>query len=142
MEFGVPSAIPAEYFNQRREFHSARKIFNESITQWYNRLLTLAQQCAFGSASNAFLLEKFIFGLEDEYVNRLSFEFEAITLERSIQITRHLEDSNYQNQFQAIYVSEPSTADATSIKLENEETAIDDSQVVGLSVLVSHAKQK
>lgn len=131
MEFGIPSAIPVEYFNQRREFHGAKKIFNESITQWYNRLLTLTQQCAFGSASNAFLLEKFIFGLDDGYVNRLSMEFDAITLERSIQITRHLEDSNYQNQFQAIYVNEPSTADATQIKQENEETVIDDSQVVG-----------
>lgn len=132
MEIDILPSIPIEYFNQRQQFHKARKNCNESITQWYNRILMLAQQSEFGSTSERFLLEKFVFGLEDEYIGRLSMELEAITLERSIQITKHVEDSKYQNQFQAIYVNDLKPTETTPIKLEHEDELNDETHVVRL----------
>lgn len=136
MEIGILPSIPIEYFSQRREFYNAKKNCNESIMQWYNRLLSLAQQSNFGSASDAFLLEKFVFGLDDEYVSRLAMELEAITLERSMQIMRYVEDTKYQNQFQAIYVNDLKPMHSAMIKLENEDDVIEEILVVGSPLFI------
>lgn len=81
----VPS-IPVSNIRRHKLFRGTRKSVNESVTQWHSRLLSLANACNFDFAFDYFLLEQFICGLDDEYIDRLCQEFDTITLEQSLQI--------------------------------------------------------
>lgn len=81
----VPS-VPVSNIRRRKQFRGTRKFVNESIAQWHSRLLNLANACNFDIAFDYFLLEQFICGLDDEYIDRLCQEFDSITLEQSLQI--------------------------------------------------------
>lgn len=102
MNFNVLPSIPTRKLSQRKQFHNAAKISNESILDWYSRLSFLANECEFGCASAFFLLEKFIFGLDDDFLDRLSIEMDTITLEQSIEVLKYYEENEYQHQIQPI----------------------------------------
>lgn len=95
----VPS-IPVVTLNHRKQFHGIRKTTDETILEWYNRLVSKAGLCDFGVAANFFILEKFIFGLDDEYLERFSLEDDEIDLGQSIKIAKEYEEILYRQQYE------------------------------------------
>lgn len=85
------NTITVATFRDRREFHQATKDNNESISDWFNRIGALAKHCSFGHELNAFLLDKFIFGLDEKYFERLCQESGTLTLEKSFKIAAKFE---------------------------------------------------
>lgn len=96
---GIFPSIPVASFHHRQRFYDAKQGSNESISEWYNRLLAITIPCEFGLSASFIILDKFVFGLEEKYLRRLGEEVGELTLEQSIRITRQLEVSGYQNQF-------------------------------------------
>lgn len=132
MNCQVLPSIPATRLNQRKQFHNAAKITNESILDWHSRLSFLASECEFGGAAAIFLLEKFIFGLDDDLLDRLSIEVDAITLEQSMQILKNYEENEYLLQMQPISeVKVEEDLPHLLIKVElNDPTGVNDDEEV------------
>lgn len=82
----LSSSISISSIGHRRQFHCAQKNVNESYTDWYYRLLSLSRMCEFGEATNAFILDRFVFGLDDYQIDRLSTGLDVITLVKSMQL--------------------------------------------------------
>lgn len=83
--------ITVATFRDRRRFHQAVLADNETISDWFNRISALAKHCKFGHELNAFLLDKFIFGLDEKYFERLCQENGTLTLEKSFKIAMKFE---------------------------------------------------
>lgn len=83
--------IAVATFRDRRGFHQATKDNDETISDWFNRISALAKHCNFGHELNAFLLDKFVFGLDEKYFERLCQENGTLTLEKSFKIAAKFE---------------------------------------------------
>lgn len=119
-------SIPAASFPYREQFHLAKKSLNETILEWYNRLVSMAGPCRFGMVASLIILDKFVFGLDEKYVRRFSQEVGDLTLEQLVKIVVHMDASSYRNQFETIVKSSvPSCGNETgnqqmdSVKAEN-----------------------
>lgn len=126
MSVAFQPSIPATTFPHREQFHRAKKGSNESISEWYGRLLSMANLCQFGFAASLIILDKFVFGLEEKYVRRLSQEVDDLTLEQLVKVITQIDASSYQNQFEsAVKTYVPSCGSDTgnelidNIKAEN-----------------------
>lgn len=116
MSVDAPPTIPAASFQHRQRFYNAKKNGDESISEWYNRLLSLALPCQFGFASSVIVLDKMVFGLEDKYVDQLSKELGDLTLEESLKIAKQMEMSSYQYQFENNAFARDSNSDNSEVE--------------------------
>lgn len=110
----LSSSISVSSIVHRKQFHCAKKNANETYTDWYYRLLALSRMCDFGAATNAFLLDKFVFGLDDYHIDRLCTELDVITLVKSVHLLNE-SSTNGQQENQLIDLSE---LISNSIKVE------------------------
>lgn len=110
----LSSSISIASVAHRKQFHCAIKNVNESCSDWYYRLLALSRSCEFGEATNAFILDKFIFGLEDYQIDRLCMGLDVITLVKSMYL---LNESSFNGQ-QENQLADLSELISSSIKVE------------------------
>lgn len=85
-------AIPVASFRSRKHFHLAIKSSNESVTDWYARIHSMAESCQYGDASGIQILDKFIVGLDDELFDRICTEVGYLSLEQSMKLAVQLEE--------------------------------------------------
>lgn len=55
-------------FERRRKFYNATQVSNESIFNWYSRILELSENCEFGDAYSDVMLDRFVSGLSSSSV--------------------------------------------------------------------------
>lgn len=84
-----PSSIP-----YRRAFHSANKLSNETVDDWYHRLKDLAKPCNYGCYLEVLLLDKLIVGLDDTLLERLCTNERDLSVKNVIEISRYFEATN------------------------------------------------
>lgn len=121
MSLFIAPTLPVSHIRPRKQFRDAKKMYNESISDWYNRLYLLASECDFGQNYGLAILEQFVFGLEAEYIDHLCLEIGSITLDQSFQLTKHFEETKYQYQVNNDFKSE-----SLPQILIKEETHFDD----------------
>lgn len=92
MSAAIYPSIPMTSISCRKEFYSVQKTVNESIGEWYDRLLLAAAKCQFGSIENVMVLDKFILGLDDSHIEHLCTALDEITLEASLRILSELDE--------------------------------------------------
>lgn len=85
-------AIPVASFRSRKHFHRASKSSNETVTDWYARIHSMAESCQYGDASGILLLDKFIIGLDDELFDRICTEVGYLSLEQSMKLAIQIEE--------------------------------------------------
>jgi len=76
---------PAITFYERRQFHLARKLAEESVATWFARVKKLALNCTFGQHLEAFVLDKFIVGMSNELFERFCKEDGSISLDAALR---------------------------------------------------------
>lgn len=86
--------IPTSSIRHRKEFNLASKDVDETMENWYNRLKQLAEQCEYGSHSEAFILHQFICGLDVLLLEHLRVEERDLSLSDVFDLTKKFEYSN------------------------------------------------
>ena len=83
--------IPVVNFRRRKLFHSARMDPNESVTDWYHRIKTLAKPCRFGNHLNALIFDKFVIGLNDSLFEELCVSDEELSFDEAVDLALKIE---------------------------------------------------
>lgn len=94
INYHVPSF---DAIQQRKSFYTSTKLSDETVLEWYERIENVGNKCQFNHFHDFMVLDKFVCGLDDGILERLS---EGIVL-----------------SLQEIF------ALATSFSLENEEVS-------------------
>jgi len=76
---------PTITFYERRQFHLASKLAEESVAAWFARVKKLALSCTFGQHLEAFVLDKFIVGMSNELFERFCEEDGSISLDAALR---------------------------------------------------------
>lgn len=76
---------PVIVFRERKSFHTAIQSENETVAEWHARVKKLALSCKFGDSLNAFVLDRFIMGINNKIFERLCEEDEKITIDEALR---------------------------------------------------------
>lgn len=76
---------PTIVFRERKNFHSATQSTDESVSEWHARVKKLALSCKFGENLAAFVLDRFIMGINNNIFERLCEEDERITIDEALR---------------------------------------------------------
>lgn len=69
---------PTIIFRERKNFHSAIQNENETVAEWHSRVKKLALSCKFNDKLEAFVLDRFIMGINEKIFERLCEEDERL----------------------------------------------------------------
>ncbi|XP_046803806.1 uncharacterized protein K02A2.6-like [Lucilia cuprina] len=76
---------PTIIFRERKSFHTAIQGEDETVAEWHARVKKLALACKFGVHLDAFVLDRFIMGINNKIFERLCEEDEKITIEDALR---------------------------------------------------------
>lgn len=69
--YQIPSC---EAIQQRKVFYTSTKFTDETVFEWYERVENVGNQCEFNRFHDFLILDKFVTGLDDGVLKRLSKE--------------------------------------------------------------------
>ncbi|KAJ8971388.1 hypothetical protein NQ317_005087 [Molorchus minor] len=67
------------YFLERLKFYTAKRLLNESVSEWEARIKNLASNCKFGEELNVVMRDIFVIGINNEKIMDRLFEEDAST---------------------------------------------------------------
>lgn len=76
---------PTIIFRERKNFHNAVQAEGETVSEWHARVKKLALSCRFGDTLSAFVLDRFIMGINNKIFERLCEEDEKITIDDALR---------------------------------------------------------
>ncbi|XP_037822568.1 uncharacterized protein LOC119611148 [Lucilia sericata] len=76
---------PTIIFRERKSFHTAIQGEDETVAEWHAGVKKLALACKFGVHLDAFVLDRFIMGINNKIFERLCEEDEKITIEDALR---------------------------------------------------------